>query len=99
MAFKGSYSRERNNTADYVSRLLNENTEWRLISMNLKIAVTHFTSNHIINLFASCFDYLISKSVSWSPMVDSGEVTGVTSHPLKGLENNCALVRRKSFSC
>lgn len=44
-----------NNSADYMPRLLSENTKLKLFPTIFKNLVTNFTSNHIINILASCF--------------------------------------------
>ena len=61
--------RTENNTVDHISRLINENTEYRLYSTILKTPVAYFTSNHIINLFIyrfklSAFQMCLMKSIS-----------------------------------
>ena len=56
MTFRTLNSRKRkNNTADYMWRLQNENTECKLFQIVFSNSVTYFTLNHVIDLFASCF--------------------------------------------
>ena len=43
--------RKENNTADYMSKLLDENTEWRLFPTIFKKSVTHFCIIFVTNLF------------------------------------------------
>ena len=56
-----------NNTADYVSRLLNENTEWRLAPFVFHKIVNLFKVTPEIDLFASALNHQVPKYISWNP--------------------------------
>ena len=56
-----------NNTADYMSRLLNENTEWRLAPLVFHKIVTLFKVTPEIDLFASALNHQVPKYISWNP--------------------------------
>ena len=55
-----------NNTADYMSRLLNENTEWRLAPFVFNKIVNLFKATPEIDLFASALNHQVPKSISWN---------------------------------
>ena len=56
-----------NNTADYMSRLLNENTEWRLAPFVFQEIVNLFKVTPEIDLFASALNHQVPKYFSWHP--------------------------------
>ena len=56
-----------NNTADYMSRLLNENTEWRLAPFVFHKIVNLFKVTPEIDLFASALNHQVPKYISWNP--------------------------------
>ena len=55
-----------NNTAGYMSRLLNENTEWRLAPFIFNKIVNLFKATPEIDLFASALNHQVPKSISWN---------------------------------
>ena len=55
-----------NNTADYVFRLLNENTEWRLAPFVFHKIVNSFKVTPEIDLFASALNHQVPKHISWN---------------------------------
>ena len=56
-----------NETADYMSRLKNENTEWRLSPIVFQRILEVFYYKPEIDLFASCMNYQIGQYASWHP--------------------------------
>ena len=56
-----------NNTADYTSRLLSENTEWRLAPFVFHKIINLFKVTTEIDLFTSAFNHQVPKYISWSP--------------------------------
>ena len=56
-----------NNTADYMSRLLNENTEWRLAPFVFHKIMNLFKVTPKIDLFASTFNLQFPKYISRNP--------------------------------
>ena len=53
-----------NETADYMSRLQNENTEWRLSPIVFQRILEVFYCKPEIDLFASCMNYQIGQYAS-----------------------------------
>ena len=60
-------SRKDNNTADYMFRLLNENTEWRLVPFVFLKIVNLFKVTLEIELFASALNQQVPKYISRNP--------------------------------
>ena len=56
-----------NEAADYLSRLQNENIEWRLSPIVFQRILEAFYSKPEIDLFASFMNYQIGQYVSWHP--------------------------------
>ena len=56
-----------NNTADYMSRLLNENAEWRLDPFVFHKIMNLFKVTPKIDLFASTFNLQVPKYISRNP--------------------------------
>ena len=56
-----------NNTADYMSRLLNRNRECRLAPLVFHKIVNLFKVTPEIDLFASAFSHKVPKYISWNP--------------------------------
>ena len=56
-----------NETADYMSRLQNENTEWRLSPIFFQGILEVFYCKPQIDLFASYIHYQIGQYASWHP--------------------------------
>ena len=56
-----------NETADYMSRLQNENTEWRLSLIVFQRILEVFYCKPEIDLFASCMNFQIGQYASWHP--------------------------------
>ena len=56
-----------NETADYMSRLQTENTEWRLLPVVFQRILEVFYCKAEIDLFASCMNYQIGQYASWHP--------------------------------
>ena len=54
-----------NETADYMSRLQNENIEWRLSPIIFQRVFEFFYCKREIDLFASCMIYQVDQYVSW----------------------------------
>ena len=54
-----------NITADFMSRLQNKNTKWRLSPTIFHKILRMFYCKPEIDLFASCLNYQIAKYVSW----------------------------------
>ena len=50
-----------NETVDYMSRLQNENTEWRLSPIVFQMILEVFFCKPEIDLFASCINYQIGQ--------------------------------------
>ena len=59
--------RKNNNTADYMSRLYNENTEWRLAPFVFQKIINLFKVTLETDLFASAFNHQVPKYISWNP--------------------------------
>ena len=59
--------RKNNNTADYMSRLYNENTEWRLAPFVFQKIINLFKVTLEIDLFTSAFNHQVPKYISWNP--------------------------------
>ena len=56
-----------NETADYMSRFQNENTEWRFSPIVFQRILEVFYCKPAIYLFASCINYQIGQHTSWHP--------------------------------
>ena len=56
-----------NNTADYMSRLVKENSEWRLAPFVFHKIVNLFKVTPEIDLFASALNHQVPKYISWNP--------------------------------
>ena len=66
MAVFNSNTKERNNNADYMARLLKEDVGWIEIIPSNVFFKKMFASDNIIDFFASYFNCQISKYVSCS---------------------------------
>ena len=62
-----SITRKGNNEADYMSRLLNDNTEWKLDSQIFQKMLKLFSVKPEIDIFASHLNYQVPTYVSWNP--------------------------------
>ena len=56
-----------NNEADYMSRLLNNNTEWKLDPQIFQKILKLFSVKPEIDIFASHLNYQVPTYVSWNP--------------------------------
>ena len=56
-----------NNEADYMSRLLNDNTEWKLDALIFQKVLKLFSVKPEIDIFASHLNYQVPTYVSWNP--------------------------------
>ena len=59
--------RKENNKADYMSRLLNDNTEWKLDPQILQKILKLFFIKPETDIFASHLNYQVPNYVSWNP--------------------------------
>ena len=69
-----------------MSRLLNENTEWRLALLVFHKIVTLFKVTPEIDLFASALNHQVPKYISWNP---DQEAFAVDAYHIKNRARRC----------